>query len=752
MLLPPNPKDFLVEEVPDLHPLSASYRSFWREEKRKCIEGYWVGGYWMPPALYFYANYGTIKLNKRLRAAKVFSRPNLRDLEWDFFYHYTEARGFSGFSLDNLYSCNRILLDPNITDAELLEFYPNVMSSSGSRKTYVSARTYMRQNHSVPLGKPLFENDLSNIMMMGSRDTGKSYMVGAGLIPHTFLFDGSTEYSEESIKNPSPVEILVGAEISDKSADILKKTKECLDYLPGQKVISGRTYPAPFSKKYTGSWTVNSEIIAQYNKKVNGKWERAGSRSTIKHRSFNENPFAAQGTRPLLLVLEEVGIFSSLKDVYQHTVDTLRSGLRKTGILMMLGTGGDMDRGTVHASEMFYEPEKYDILPFEDSWEFRGKIGYFVPAYLALNEYKDYNGYSKVEEAKQALLKVREKKRGDSSSSDALNSEIQYRPLVPSEMFLSKSANIFPTAELRRRLTEIQTHKIYDQLEKKVDLYFDPTSTYNGVNYQVNFKAEAISKFPYDGDSREGTVVIYELPQLQDGKVPQGAYIIGCDPFKDDGQTGSSLAAVYVIKTTKYMSTVGHDEIVASYIGRPYLGKNHVNEILHKLSLFYGNAKIYFENAVGNVKDYFEKVHRLDLLALQPITVFNKKASYNSQQSLIYGYPMSNQKVKWEALQYLRTWLLTPRADGKRNVDLISDPGLLQELISFNMDGNFDRVMGFVGCIIGLEELYNLSRKSDIYKEAHSELDKEFDRFLVKNKRLFNENFTATNAVLPAKV
>lgn len=57
----------------------------------------------------------------------------------------------------------------------------------------------------------------------------------------------------------------------------------------------------------------------------------------------------------------------------------------------------------------------------------------------------------------------------------------------------------------------------------------------------------------------------------------------------------------------------------------PFLGKNAVNETLYKLSLLYGKAKIYFENNVGNVKDYFEKIQRLDLLALQPITVFNKK-------------------------------------------------------------------------------------------------------------------------------
>lgn len=76
------------------------------------------------------------------------------------------------------------------------------------------------------------------------------------------------------------------------------------------------------------------------------------------------------------------------------------------------------------------------------------------------------------------------------------------------------------------------------------------------------------------------------------------------------------------------------------------MGKNAVNEHLHKLSLFYGGAKIYFENAVGNVKDYFEKMQQLKLLAKQPVTVFNRKAAIESGPQVIYGYPMSNQKVK----------------------------------------------------------------------------------------------------------
>lgn len=1069
-------KAFKVE-IPQLHPLSASYLSFWREQKQRCIEGYWVGGTYMPPALYFYINFGTIKKNVKPHLPKTFARPDLRDIDWELFRLYTEARGFSGFELDEEYTSHRALLDPTVDDELLRLFYPSTLKSDGTRKTYRPARDALFMIHPHSLGKALFENQIQNFMVMGSRNFGKalhndeilytedstirigdvtvgtriygadgslttvrnvypqgqvplyevvlrdgrkirccenhlwtiqrfnkihtlstkqlldlyktpkkngfeyncfipkisslefhqvpdlpidpytlgvllgdgsltqavsfttndpeiiehipykvtkwkgkyaygitglhtyidalnlcvksehkhipkeylraskeqrlallqglmdtdgyvsktgniefstsssqlckdvmnlirslgincsstkrstthldnyrvhiytsdpifrvkrklqrlsntckskhlktaiveihpveeaqatcievdnsdrlfittdyvpthnSYSVGAGIIPHNFLFDGATSYDEHTINNPATVEILVGAEESSRSRDLLSKTKESFDFLPGKIELNHRTYPSPFSKQTIGSMEVNRDYVAAYKKRDPGGWTLAGSKSAIKHRSFNANPFAAQGTRPLLLVLEEIGLFSNLKEAYYHSVDALRSGTTKSGMLFMIGTGGDMGKGTLHAQEMFYSPEKFEILSMPNTFEPNGKgeIAYFVPAYLTLGpEYRDAELNTKVELAKAYLMQQRDKKRTDKGGSQALNMEMQYRPFVPSEMFLSRTASIFPSAELRRRASEVLAGDLYSKVEKRVSLFFDPTtSIYNGVNYEIDDRLEPITSFPTPEEAnKEGAVVVYELPYVdpQTTRVPQDAYIIGCDPFKEDNpMKGGSLAAIYVVKTSKHFNTVGHDEIVASYVGRPYAGKNAVNEILYKLSLFYGNAKIYFENSVGNVKDYFEKQKRLDLLASQPTTIFNRKASYATPQSVIYGYPMSNDKIKWEAIQYLRSWLLEERDPEThvRNLDLITDPALLQELLAFDMDGNFDRVMSLTGCIIGLEEFHNHSKRRTENENANSALNIEFKSFIVNNKNLFN--VSTSTPLLPSQ-
>lgn len=702
----------------------------------------------MPPALYFYINFATIKRSLRPNVPKSYERPSLRDIDWELFRLYTEARGFSGFKDDPEFSSHRILLDETKADVTLKMFYPNVMKADGTRKTYVPAREYLFKVHAHSLGAPLFENQMLNFMVMGARGFGKSYSVGAGIIPHMFLFDGATEYNEDSINNPKTVEIIVGAEESNKSRDLLSKTKDSLDMLPGAIELLSRKYPSPFSKLTTGSFEVNRDVVAKYKKRAPGGWETAGTQSSIKHRSFNANPFAAQGTRPTLLVLEEIGLFSNLKDVYYHTVENLRDGVNKTGILFMIGTGGDMAKGTLHAQEMFYEPHKYDILSMPNNYEpnAKGEIAYFVPAYMTLGpEFRDAEGNTNVELAKAELQRIRDSKRTDKGGSQALNMEMQYKPFVPSEMFLSRTASIFPTAEIRRRATEVLNGDLYYKVEKKVNLFYDPSSkVYNGINYEIDPALEPITVFPAAEElNKEGAVVLYELPYVHPDtqRVPQDAYIIGCDPFKEDSPlTGGSLAAIYVVKTSKYFNTVGHDEIVASYVGRPYMGKNAVNETLMKLSMFYGKAKIYFENSVGNVKDYFEKQKRLDLLASQPTTIFNRKASYATPQQLIYGYPMSNDKIKWEAIQYLRSWLLEIRdaESNLRNLDLITDPALLQELLFFDMSGNYDRVMAMVGAIIGLEEFHNHSKRRTETENANSALQLEFKNFIVNNKNLFH--------------
>ena len=104
--------------------------------------------------------------------------------------------------------------------------------------------------------------------------------------------------------------------------------------------------------------------------------------------------------------------------------------------------------------------------------------------------------------------------------------------------------------------------------------------------------------------------------------------------------------------------------------------------------------------------------------------------------NLVYGYPMSNDKIKWEALQYARSWLLEDRGEGVKNIDLIMDRYLLKQLKAFNLKGNFDAVMAFVGCVIGLEDMASLTLTS-IEKTQASQYEQDISKFITNNAKIF---------------
>ena len=757
--------NYLLKEIPRFHPLSRDYEQFWVGEIRKCIEGKWESGYWLPGRLYFYINFATMELSERNSKVRKLGQPRMRDTEWKVFNLWEEARGFSGFEGDENYSCHRLLIHPDYSDEDLKNqcytstgqflprTYANFFKEDGTRKEYMPARDYLLQQFTKPMGKPNYFNEAQNLLVMGPRGWGKSYMAG-NFAAHEWLFDGVTDYDEyldnvrkhqedDRVKLPK-TNTIVGAGDAKYSTATLSKTWMTITNLPGDQEVDGTLIPSPLAKQIKGSIQPGKEFMHFYKKKVGGTWKDMGSKSVVKNRTFKDNPFAAQGERSSCMIWDEIGMFNNLRESFAATDDVQRIDSYKFGSSLFTGTGGDFEgEGTIDSNYMFYHPEEFDILTFKDEWESnQSPIAFFLPSEYADEMFKNEKGITTPELAargRQYFVEQRKKKAGNKGDSLSLDNYIVYHPLVPSEVFLSKLGNIFPVAELQHRINTIKSEDIGSYMGKAVELYFDPHELH-GVNYKldINRKLDPIKEFPYNKSNREGAVVIYEFPITDEtGRVPEDLYLIGHDPYASDNPDGSSLASIYVVKTKKHATKYDHDQIVAQYVGRPFQGRKIVNEILMKLSMFYGDATVYFENAVGNVKEYFEKHKKLRLLSKTPTTVLTKKASFVQNAPLTYGYPMSNKAIKMEALNYLRDWLLDERGvdeSGRilRNLDTIWDLALLQELIQFNFEGNFDRVMGLAGAIIGLEESYNQYKEALVEDKKAMSLD-----FLTNNSKMF---------------
>lgn len=714
------PLDKFVIPIPKINPLSSNYEKFWfHTMKRKQIEGHWVEHNnewkWLPGAIFQYVNLWTIELKQRegTSKGKVLGKPRLRDLEWIKGYVHAVARGFSGFKDDDVYTCHRILLDP---DMETLLPYLNtktrssLYNSKGELKQYKPALEYLYEYPKECLGKPLFHNDALNVVDIEARNLGKSYIL-SNFSGHNFLTDGVLDYDEwwenkqkddnDPTKQKYTTQTLISAIDSKYSKGLADKIRVGLEYLPGKQEINGVVYPAPLSKKYDGSWTAGKDIIAKYKKKVGGNWVEAGTYSGFLHRSFNDNPFAANGTRYGFGTIDEIGFCGNLEAVLGQLAEcTTADGGEKYGTIWMPGTGGDMEGGaTVQVKRVFYKPKAYDCLEFDDIFENTGKkIGFFVPAWMSFDKYRDELGNVNKDLAMKDILKERAEKIKGSKKS--YNDLLQMKPLIPSEAFLVSGGNIFNRPELVEHLKF---------LEASTDGYIK--GRWGSMVLEGTHEAKFVEDFsnrikPADypleeKDDKEGCVVIWEEP-IQDP--PFGFYIASLDPYaKDEAPNSVSLGSMFIMKRTMVGGS-NHDAIVAEYTGRPDT-IDEFYENCRKLLLYY-NALCLYENNIQGFKTHMQNRNCLHLLAKEPTALKKNKAEAVAN---VYGWNTNSNKDELEF--YLRDWLFSDAGDGKLNLHHIYSVPLLKELEAYNDVGNFDRVISAALLIVQKIQMHKIIAK-----------------------------------------
>jgi intein/homing endonuclease len=393
-------------------------------------------------------------------------------------------------------------------------------------------------------------------------------------------------------------------------------------------------------------------------------------------------------------------------------------------------TGGDMTGGTIDFESMFYDPETYGLIAFENIWDEDGatqNCGWFFPDYKNKDGFMDKNGNSNVEAAKQYEESRREFIRKNSKDPQAIDMYIVERPFNPKEAFMQVSSNIFPVADLQKWRNRLLT----TGLSKNIAVHGNLLKVDGEVKFKPSESVRPIVDFPPKNTSDlTGCVTVYQTPYRDaSGKAPSGLYIVCCDPYAHDKSTGVSIGATYVIKRMNNFSQPD-DMIVASYVGRP-ASQDQYNDILFMLAEYY-NAKIGFENDRGNIIDYAKYHRKLNWLN-EEFEIVDKTSNIRfGKLGRKFGISMSTKDRKGQAAIYLRDWLLTKRGKDETgeysyNFNFIYDIALLDELIKYNYDGNFDRVSALYIGMYYLKELYRKDEELVLEEEFSGGL---FDRDL----------------------
>jgi hypothetical protein len=713
-----NKKNYLVSEIPNYHPDSAKYLSWWRTQKKRIFEGCWIpdtkevtldlfneldyddlinkkrinhSWRWIPPGLYFYINFGTIlhKPEDAPRTApKQKIKPYLSDLELAFFYNWIEARGFSGFEDDDEFTCNRDLITPTITT-----YHSTCYNKRGELKKYMPSRQYIRRLVDKPLGRALFWNEAKNLMLLSARGLGKSFWAAVGVSLHEIITDGSKYYSEDSIKNPPKNEIFVGSGMASKSSEMLSKTADAMNNLPGiWKRGTQDEKPSPLFKHMAGTLSPNNiknPWKHEYEKKIGGEYKKIGSGSNLKHGVFtSENPEATAGGRYSVIIIEEVALTERLLTVLGSSDATMRTdGTDKYGSCFMLGTGGNMQK-VIESEIVFRDPDGFDCLSFDDEWENTGKIGWFIPAYYGDRKYKDSEGNTRIEEAYKNYTDRRIQKKKAKSGS-ALDLEMMNYPLIPSEMFLNKTNNNYPTADLKHRLAELATNpKILNSTWKG-----EFTITSEGkVEWKIADKLP-IREFPVKSSNTnniEGCPEMFYPPQRdENGDIASGRYISSLDPVdNDDNQDVTTSLQSFLILDTFY------DRIVFEYTGRTRYAKDFYEQC--RRALIYYNARMLYENQKKGVFTYFDQKNSTYLMEDTPEALkdmdMQKISKTGNKSKGVYATPAIN---KWGREDLAPTWMSQQafnKPDGVTNAMTLKSPALIREAILYNPNLNTDRI------------------------------------------------------------
>lgn len=467
---------------------------------------------------------------------------------------------------------------------------------------------------------------------------------------------------------------------------------------------------------------------ASYRENVNGTYIEKGYQSEIFALTFKDNPDAARGKDGKLFLLEEAGAFPNLKDSFNAIAPGLTAGAFITGQIIIFGTGGDMESGTVDYADMFYNPAAYRLLPFVNIWDENAEnttCGFFHPVTWNMEGFYDDQGNSDIEGATEFELERRRQKMEAASSSTIVEKHMQEYPFSPSEAFLTVSTNNFPVVELRNQLNRVKAENLH--LSKGTPVYLTREEGKVIAKPDLENKLKPIYTYKVKQDDISGCPIIFEYPVPNP---PKGLYKIGFDPYQQD--EGTSLAAIYVYKSI-HSGTYSKNIIVAEYVGRPQEADD-VSRIASMLADLY-NAEIMHENEVSHVKNYFRRIKRLDQLALQPDTVISKNVKA-SKVSRVYGMHM-NEQLKDAGEKYIKDWLLQVRdydenSNAILNLETIYSIGLLEELIQYNRKGNFDRVMAFMQVMFQCQEEelgkdYSSSENKKV-KSVMAALDKMFKR------------------------
>ena len=430
------------------------------------------------------------------------------------------------------------------------------------------------------------------------------------------------------------------------------------------------------------------------------------SQILIRNLDEGNNEEAIAGTKPRRLIIDEIGKGNFLRG-FQAAVPGFTTPFGWGCSPILTGTGGDMKK-FMDAKSLMFDVGNYNFLEYNNSKDEKRIHGLFIShkfrmeakyesslgSYLELPKKSDLHNVKMMVSDEELATKItndnleRLKKAGDRL---AYLKEKMYYPQEVDDIFLNEDSNIFDIEGAKRQKARLLAN---ERTGTPVVLYDDG----DGIKHEFTDKLP-ITNFPLKNtDHKDAPIIIYEFPVEAP---PYGLYVAGVDPYRQGKAAYStSLGAVYIYKRMHAITGEKYqDMFVASYCARP--DKKEVWEEQARLLIKYYNARALCENDEVSFIDYMISKNDAHYLEKQPEWL--KEVVPNTTVRRDYGIHRSAEKIR-DFLhgclkKYTEQTLLVEKDEQgeiiseKKGMVKIFDPVLLEEMIQYNEDGNFDRII-----------------------------------------------------------
>ena len=554
---------------------------------------------------------------------------------------------------------------------------------------------------------------------LARRGCAKSYTL-SGILGHNLILGENSESTRRVIT------VLTAYQkeyLSDSKDGTLSKFKPAINF-----VFSNTPFPRLMLKNSPNEMTWQMGYKDEYG-------IEKGSLNQVMAVSAKDDSEKLRGKRGWILY-EEMGSFKGLLSLYDITRKSVEDGDYTFACQYLVGTAAEDESDFSSAKTLLYNPEGYNILAnpnvYDKEKQGKSTFGYLFPAYLNRAGCYNKDGISDVVKALIQIFNFRYKLKYSSEPKSLLRA-IAEDPITPAEAIIKVKAAYFPVQALTERALELDSDP-----NAYSDVYIGALALKDGEVKFTPTNDIPIRKWGVENDT-PGALEIFEMPEKSPhtGKVPNTRYIIGHDPVDNDQAESSSLSSTFVLD-------LWTDKIVAEFTGRKQFADDNF-EIVRLLCLFY-NAKCLFESNKKGIYSYFSQMNCTHLLAETPDYLREKQlVKYSNFGSNKYGVNASA-AINNYANSLIREWLIKPveiavSKNGEdeiihtQNLYLLRCRALIEELVAFNTENNFDRIRA-----LGMVMLYR-EEKMILYQGNPSRDKDEIPSDYLGNDEFFTINY-----------